>query len=45
MSIFKKGDTANLENYRPISLLNTTYKIYAAILKQRTEEGVEELLH
>ena len=45
VSLFQKGDTADLENYRPISLLNTIYKIYATILKQRIEEGVEELLH
>eukprot|EP00959_Pyramimonas_sp_CCMP1952_P116626 2437486-Pyramimonas_sp.AAC.1 len=33
--IYKKGDTSNWENYRPISLLNSTYKIYAAIVQKR----------
>ena len=45
VSLYKKGDTANLENYRPISLLNTIYKIYAALIKGRIEKGVEGLLH
>ena len=32
--IYKKGDTNKFENYRPISLLNTLYKIFAAILQK-----------
>ena len=40
--IYKKGDTENLENYRPIALLNTIYKIYAAVLKSRLEQGLEK---
>ena len=31
--LYKKGNHENPENYRPISLLNTTYKIFAHILK------------
>ena len=31
--LFKKGNNADLGNYRPISLLNTTYNIYTAILQ------------
>ena len=31
--IFKKGNTRNIDNYRPISLLNAMYKIFAAILE------------
>ena len=39
--LFKKGNTADLNNYRPISLLNTIYKILAAIIKTRLERGME----
>eukprot|EP00973_Karenia_brevis_P074432 10341164-Karenia_brevis.AAC.1 len=42
--IYKKGDTNMCENYRPISLLNTMYKIMAAILQQRIQKGAEESL-
>ena len=43
--IFKKGSTDDLENYRQISLLNSIYKVYAKIIKQRLERGIETHLH
>ena len=31
--IYKQGNTAEMGNYRPISLLNTMYKVLAVVLK------------
>ena len=42
--IFKKGNKADLGNYRPISLLNTTYKIYTTILQQRLAKALDKHL-
>ena len=44
MLIYKKGDTNLCENYRPISLLNTIYKIVAAAIQRRLEKGIEQHL-
>ena len=38
VQIYKKGDSTNHANYRPISLLNSLYKVYATILRERLAE-------
>ena len=43
-SLYKKGDHENPENYRPISLLNVTYKLMAYIVHQRISEKLDPLL-
>ncbi len=40
-SIYKKGDSSNLANYRPISLLQSFYKIIPALVKERIDAGID----
>jgi hypothetical protein len=42
--ILKKGDKLNCCNYRRITLLNVTYKIFSIILQRRTNNSAEEIL-
>ena len=37
--IFKKGDPAECDNYRPISILCIAYKMFAVMLKNRLVGG------
>ena len=39
--LYKKGDKNNLANYKPISLLNSIYKIITAILQHRISEVLD----
>ena len=43
--IFKKGDSAALKNYRPISLTNYDYKIIAFILARRIQSVIKHIVH
>ena len=43
-SLSKKGDTQNLANYRPISLLNCVYEIIADAIQIRISEKVDEYI-
>ena len=40
--IYKKGDDAYLSNYRPITLLNTEYKIFTKISANRIRQVMPE---
>lgn len=39
--LYKKGDPTDVNNYRPISLLPTVYKLFAACLGKRIETDIE----
>ena len=43
--LHKRGATSNIDNYRPISLLNTVTKIFAGILKNRISEKIDDHLN
>ena len=45
VEIYKgKGSTADPNNYRPISLLSTAYKLMARIIQQRLEKAIDHRL-
>jgi hypothetical protein len=43
--LYKKGNTQDFANYRPISLLNIAYKVLAAILQTRVAASLEPHIH
>ena len=42
--LFKKGDPENIENWRPITLLNTDYKIATRILAKRLQKFLPKII-
>ena len=43
--LYKKGDKTNLNNWRPISLLNYDYKICTAVLAVRLQKVIGKLIN
>ena len=43
--LYKKNDKSKLANWRPISLLNTHYKILAHVLANRLKKVINKLIH
>lgn len=43
--IFKKGDPANIKNWRPISLLNVDYKTCSKVLTERIKPLLAHIIH
>ena len=41
----KKGDLADISNWRPVSLLNTDYKIFAKLLAGRLKQCIADVIH
>jgi hypothetical protein len=41
--IFKRGDTSDYSNFRPISLLPTIYKLFSGVISQRLTEVASDL--
>ncbi len=44
ISLYKKGNRGDPDNYRGISLLDTTYKIYARIINERLKIIADHLI-
>ena len=44
VTIFKKGNVEEPGNYRPIALLQSLYKLHAALLRNRLIEGLDDRL-
>lgn len=43
--LYKKNEKTSLSNWRPISLLNTDYKILAHVLAQRLKKVIHKVIH
>ena len=44
VSTYKKGDPSQLDNCRPISLLNACYELRAALSRERLDKGLDNTI-
>lgn len=44
VTLYKKGNVEDPANYRPISFLNTLYKLYASIIQVKLANGLDDSL-
>ena len=42
VTLYKKGNVDDPGNYRPISLLQVLYKLYASLLQQHLSKGIDK---
>ena len=42
--MFKKGDPEDIKNYRPLTLMNTDYKLFTSILMRRLVRGLGDAI-
>lgn len=42
--LYKKGDPADIKNYRPLSIMGADYKLYTAILANRLVKALEMII-
>ena len=43
--LYKKGNRLNIKNWRPISLLNTDFRIFLKTLAESIEIALPEIIH
>ena len=43
--LYKKGNRADIKNWRPISLLNSDYKLLSKVLAERLRKVLPEIIH
>lgn len=45
LPIYKKKDRTEISNYRPITLLNTDYKLFTKVIAQHLLDNIKQMVH